>query len=352
MPHCCGDRRLHRALGHGAARLPFPTDGVVIKVNDFAVRRTGIHGQGPEMGRGLQVQGRTGAHAAGQRVVPGGTHGSRDACGEPRTGAAGRDDRATRHAAQRRTDGPAGHPPGRYGLRREGRRDHSEDHRGRPLAASRRQPNRSNTSPRAPNAARRWCATRAKRSTTAPIRADAGPRSSDASSTSSAAKPSTSRGWARRPWNCSTKTAGARRGGPLRPARRTAGSLPRLGEKSADNIIRSIERSKQVPFHRVLFGLGHPLRGRNDGQIPRRALPVAGRCDESHARGAGGGRRGGRTHRRRHHRVFRRGREPADHPPSARRGAAIRGRSARAGFGAPGGQDIRGRENSRAAATR
>ena len=32
--------------------------------------------------------------------------------------------------------------------------------------------------------------------------------------------------------------------------------LPRLGEKSADNIIRSIERSKQVPFQRVLFGLG------------------------------------------------------------------------------------------------
>lgn len=32
--------------------------------------------------------------------------------------------------------------------------------------------------------------------------------------------------------------------------------LPRLGEKSAENIIRSIHRSKQVPFHRVLFGLG------------------------------------------------------------------------------------------------
>ena len=32
--------------------------------------------------------------------------------------------------------------------------------------------------------------------------------------------------------------------------------LPRLGEKSADNIVRSIERSKQVPFQRVLFGLG------------------------------------------------------------------------------------------------
>lgn len=32
--------------------------------------------------------------------------------------------------------------------------------------------------------------------------------------------------------------------------------LPRLGEKSAENIIRSIRHSKQVPFHRVLFGLG------------------------------------------------------------------------------------------------
>ena len=32
--------------------------------------------------------------------------------------------------------------------------------------------------------------------------------------------------------------------------------LPRLGEKSAENIIRSIARSTEVPFHRVLFGLG------------------------------------------------------------------------------------------------
>lgn len=32
--------------------------------------------------------------------------------------------------------------------------------------------------------------------------------------------------------------------------------LPRLGEKSADNIIRSIRGSAEVPFRRVLFGLG------------------------------------------------------------------------------------------------
>lgn len=32
--------------------------------------------------------------------------------------------------------------------------------------------------------------------------------------------------------------------------------LPRLGEKSADNIIRSIDESRRVPLHRVLFALG------------------------------------------------------------------------------------------------
>lgn len=32
--------------------------------------------------------------------------------------------------------------------------------------------------------------------------------------------------------------------------------LPRLGEKSAENIVRSIGRSTEAPFHRVLFGLG------------------------------------------------------------------------------------------------
>jgi DNA ligase (NAD+) len=32
--------------------------------------------------------------------------------------------------------------------------------------------------------------------------------------------------------------------------------LPRLGEKSAANIIQSIRTSTQVPFHRVLFALG------------------------------------------------------------------------------------------------
>ena len=44
-----------------------------------------------------------------------------------------------------------------------------------------------------------------------------------------------------------------RRGRPVRPEGRTAAELPRLGEKSADNIIRSIRGSVEVPFRRVLL---------------------------------------------------------------------------------------------------
>ena len=33
-------------------------------------------------------------------------------------------------------------------------------------------------------------------------------------------------------------------------------NLERMGEKSAENIIKGIEQSKEVPFERVLFALG------------------------------------------------------------------------------------------------
>ena len=32
--------------------------------------------------------------------------------------------------------------------------------------------------------------------------------------------------------------------------------LERFGEKSANNLIKSIQESKNVPFHRVLFAIG------------------------------------------------------------------------------------------------
>ena len=43
--------------------------------------------------------------------------------------------------------------------------------------------------------------------------------------------------------------------------------LPRLGEKSADNILRNIEVSKQVPFARVLFAIGIRFIGETTAKI-------------------------------------------------------------------------------------
>ena len=48
--------------------------------------------------------------------------------------------------------------------------------------------------------------------------------------------------------------------------------LERLGEKSADNIIRSIENSKQTPFERVLFALGIRFVGETTAKKLARAL--------------------------------------------------------------------------------
>ena len=102
--------------------LPFPTDGVVIKVNDFAVRRQlGFTAKAPKWAVAYKFK----AEQALTRIDSisfqvGRTRGHHPR-GQPRTGAAGRDHRAARHAPQRRTDGPAGHPPRRHGLCRKGR---------------------------------------------------------------------------------------------------------------------------------------------------------------------------------------------------------------------------------------
>lgn len=49
--------------------------------------------------------------------------------------------------------------------------------------------------------------------------------------------------------------------------RTTAGSLERMGEKSADNLINAIEKSKDVSFARFLFGLGIRYVGENVATI-------------------------------------------------------------------------------------
>jgi DNA ligase (NAD+) len=49
--------------------------------------------------------------------------------------------------------------------------------------------------------------------------------------------------------------------------------LERMGEKSAENIVSSIERSKQVPFERVLFAIGIRFVGETTAKTLAKAFP-------------------------------------------------------------------------------
>ena len=186
-------------------QLPFPTDGVVIKVNDFAVRRQlGFTAKAPKWAVAYKFKaeqaltrlesisfqvGRTGA------VTP-------VANLEPVLLAGTTVRRATLHNAEQMALLDI-RPGDMVYVEKGGEiipKITGVEHSARPTAS------RSATSTAAPSAARRWCATRARPSTTAPTRAAAVRRSSAACSTSSAARRWTSRGWARRPSSCSTTT--------------------------------------------------------------------------------------------------------------------------------------------------
>ncbi len=118
--------------------------------------------------------------------------------------------------------------------------------------------------------------------------------------------------------------------------------LPRLGEKSADNIIRSIRGSVEVPFRRVLFGLGIRFVGETTAKYLAEhfrsldAVMRATREELTQADEVGG------AHRRRDHRIFRRRAEPRHHPPPACRGAEVRGGGAGAGVGVARRPQFRG----------
>ena len=86
---------------------------------------------------------------------------------------------------------------------------------------------------------------------------------------------------------------------------------------------------------------GHPIRRGNHGQIPGGTLPHVGCRDARHARRVDRSRRGGQQDRRCHHRLLRRRGEPADHRAAAQSGAANRSRAQSPRIGKSGGQKFR-----------
>lgn len=89
------------------------------------------------------------------------------------------------------------------------------------------------------------------------IRAIARRKSSDGSSISFRARRWISKDLVMKRFNCSMITAWCIMSRTcMNFARKIWSACRRLGEKSADNILRNIELSKQVPFHRVLFAVG------------------------------------------------------------------------------------------------
>ena len=189
------------------SRLPFPTDGVVVKVNRYADRRAlGSTAKAPRWAVAYKFKaeqaltellsvdfqvGRTGAVTPVANLAPVQLAGTTVK-------------RAT--LRQRRTDRATRHPSRRQGLRREGRRDHPQDHGRRFRTAQGRQPS-LRIHHRLSGLRHAAGALRGRSEVLLPqSEPTASRRFSDASSTSSAARRWTSTDWARRPSSCSTAT--------------------------------------------------------------------------------------------------------------------------------------------------
>ena len=130
LPQHTRNRGIYRLLERGAPQTAFRDRRHSHK--DQRTRHpegTGIYGEGAALGRGLQVQGGTGAEPGAEHRLPGGTHGSGDSGGEPRTGAAFGNRGKEGQPAQRRPDGTARHKGRRLCLCGEGRGDNSQNHR-------------------------------------------------------------------------------------------------------------------------------------------------------------------------------------------------------------------------------
>ena len=104
-------------------------------------------------------------------------------------------------------------------------------------------------------------------------------------------------------------------------------SLDRMGEKSAENVLKAIEGSKERPLPRLVFALGYPARRRGDGQAAGERLQEPGQADGRHVRGGSSGRGDRPQDRPSRCRLFRRRAEPRRNRETAPGRAGFRGDS-------------------------
>ena len=82
-------------------------------------------------------------------------------------------------------------------------------------------------------------------------------------------------------------------------------SLERMGEKSAQNVLDEIEKSKKLPLERLILGLGIRFVGERTAQFLAEHFGSHGRPDEGGPGGTGRSERGRPPHRREHPRILR-----------------------------------------------
>ena len=239
-------------------RLPFPTDGVVIKVNDFAVRRQlGFTAKAPKWAVAYKFKAERAATRLDSVSFQVGRTGAITPVAnlEPVLLAGTTVRRATLHNAEQMAQLDI--RPGDTVYVEKGGEIIPEDHRAWTSRSARPTAGRSSTSPYAPSAGRRWCAYEGEAKHYCPNQSGCRPQIIGRIIHFIRRKALDIEGLGEETVELLYENGLVRDVADLYDLRaEQLAPLPRLGEKSADNIIRSVERSKAVPFQRVLFGLG------------------------------------------------------------------------------------------------
>ena len=123
-------------------------------------------------------------------------------------------------------------------------------------------------------------------------------------------------------------------------------SLERMGKKSAGNLVRNIERSRQAPLPRVLTALGIRFVGERTAVFLAEAFGGLDKIAARHGGAASDGGRGGAQGGREHLPVLPRAAQPGTGGAAAQGGFAVRVPGAAQGGRAADGADVRAHGNA------